>query len=574
TINGANAGSVDLQATSTVVVSSQSITRTTATTANTNAGGSGNATKTYVDLRISLSPLTDTNPVNEPHTFTATVQQNTGSGWGNVPNGTTVIFSLLNNTANASFTAGNTCTTTGGQCTITINGTIQGSVNLQATSTVIVSGETITRTTGTTANTNAGGSGNATKIYQSGSIGDFVWWDIDKNGRQDSGEPGINDVTVRLYSNATCTGSPTTSVNTANGGSPATDGFYQFTGLGQGTYCVEIHPNEFTSGGTLENWFASPQNAAGDTIDSDGDLTSKRITNITINPVGGPANDPTNDFGFYKNSGHTVTKVRTSDLSGTGVRINEPISFTVTVVNTGTTWLDVVPISDTYNTNYIQFVSANILGVNTPPTSNQVNAPFETKFWSDITGAGTLAPGASIVLNMVFVGVGDTTLLPPQTPCTQQQFTCNQVSTSTALGAGPSADPDGPGGPLPPSEVIPPKKSDAPAKVVNPTAVALADYGAAITPSSVTLRWTTVNESEISGFDIYRIDSSRASVLVGHLDAQKPGQPSGAAYSLTDSNAAWGVSYTYVLEAQMFGGGKESQTIAKTSYLWLANVAR
>ncbi len=574
TINGANAGSVDLQATSTVVVSSQSITRTTATTANTNAGGSGNATKTYVDLRISLSPLTDTNPVNEPHTFTATVQQNTGSGWGNVPNGTTVIFSLLNNTANASFTAGNTCTTTGGQCTITINGTIQGSVNLQATSTVIVSGETITRTTGTTANTNAGGSGNATKIYQSGSIGDFVWWDIDKNGRQDSGEPGINDVTVRLYSNATCTGSPTTSVNTANGGSPATDGFYQFTGLGQGTYCVEIHPNEFTSGGTLENWFASPQNAAGDTIDSDGDLTSKRITNITINPVGGPANDPTNDFGFYKNSGHTVTKVRTSDLSGTGVRINEPISFTVTVVNTGTTWLDVVPISDTYNTNYIQFVSANILGVNTPPTSNQVNAPFETKFWSDITGAGTLAPGASIVLNMVFVGVGDTTLLPPQTPCTQQQFTCNQVSTSTALGAGPSADPDGPGGPLPPSEVIPPKKSDAPAKVVNPTAVALADYGAAITPSSVTLRWTTVNESEISGFDVYRIDSSRASVLVGHLDAQKPGQPSGAAYSLTDSNAAWGVSYTYVLEAQMFGGGKESQTIAKTSYLWLANVAR
>jgi len=256
------------------------------------------------------------------------------------------------------------------------------------------------------------------------------------------------------------------------------------------------------------------------------------------------------------------------------VRINEPISFTITVVNTGTTWLAEVPISDTFNTSYIQFLNASISGVNTPPDSTATNAPYETKFWNDITGAGSLAPGASIVLNVVFVGVGDTTLLSAQAPCTLAQNTCNEASTSKANGNGPTVDPDGPSGPLPPLETIPPKKSDAPVKVVNPTAVALADYGADVSATGVTLRWTTVNESEIRGFDVYRIDSSRASVLVGHLDAQKPGQADGAAYSLTDSSAVWGVSYTYVLEAQMFSGGKESQVIAKSSYLWLANVTR
>jgi hypothetical protein len=90
----------------------------------------------------------------------------------------------------------------------------------------------------------------------------------------------------------------------------------------------------------------------------------------------------------------------------------------------------------------------------------------------------------------------------------------------------------------------------------------------------VTLHWTTVNESEISGFDVYRIDSSRASILVGHVDAAKPGQADGASYSLTDSNAVYGVSYTYVLEAQMFSGGKGSQTIANLGYVWLPMAVR
>lgn len=38
-----------------------------------------------------------------------------------------------------------------------------------------------------------------TKKYSTGSIGNFVWFDKDQDGRQDVGEPGINGVVVVLY---------------------------------------------------------------------------------------------------------------------------------------------------------------------------------------------------------------------------------------------------------------------------------------------------------------------------------------------------------------------------------------
>jgi hypothetical protein len=164
-INGTQAGSVEIQGTTTVTVLGESITRTTGTADNTAAGGSGNADKDYVNLRISLSPLLATNQVGEAHTITATVQQDTGSGFTAV-SGATVTFSLSNNTAGATFVAGNTCVTAAdGTCSIQITSSTAGNVDISGSTTVTVSGESITRTTGTQANTDAGGTGNANKKY-------------------------------------------------------------------------------------------------------------------------------------------------------------------------------------------------------------------------------------------------------------------------------------------------------------------------------------------------------------------------------------------------------------------------
>src|SRR5437899_100978 len=111
--------------------------------------------------------------VGSAHTITATVLQDDGipagapgdpvTGVGPAPNGTLVTFSLLNNAAGATFVGSvNTCTTTAGMCSVQINTTSAGGVDIRATTTFVVGGQTITRSTGDGL---SGDSGNAHKTY-------------------------------------------------------------------------------------------------------------------------------------------------------------------------------------------------------------------------------------------------------------------------------------------------------------------------------------------------------------------------------------------------------------------------
>jgi hypothetical protein len=93
---------------------------------------------------------------------------------------------------------------------------------------------------------------------QPASIGDFVWNDLNGNGLQDAGEPGIPNVTVQLL------GSDGTTVL----GTTTTDGSgnYSFTNLFAGTYTVQFTAS---AGFTF-----TTKNAGSDaTIDSNANLT-------------------------------------------------------------------------------------------------------------------------------------------------------------------------------------------------------------------------------------------------------------------------------------------------------------
>ncbi len=68
-----------------------------------------------------------------------------------------------------------------------------------------------------------------------GAIGDFVWNDIDRNGQQDAGEPGIDGVTVNLLKAGVISATTTTGI--VPGG---VHGSYQFSGLCQGDYQVQV----------------------------------------------------------------------------------------------------------------------------------------------------------------------------------------------------------------------------------------------------------------------------------------------------------------------------------------------
>ena len=169
TITSAVVGTTVVQATSNIPVSGLSISRTTGTAANTASGGSGNASKNWVDANINITPASATNPLDTNHVLTITVN----ALGGNIDAGPhTATASIVSGPG--SFVGSPTCTYTGGgptaSCTVTITSSVVGTTVVQATSNIPVSGVVIPRTTGTAANTASGGSGNASKSWVDANI--------------------------------------------------------------------------------------------------------------------------------------------------------------------------------------------------------------------------------------------------------------------------------------------------------------------------------------------------------------------------------------------------------------------
>jgi uncharacterized repeat protein (TIGR01451 family) len=72
-----------------------------------------------------------------------------------------------------------------------------------------------------------------------GCIGNFVWFDANGNGLQDSGEPGINGCTITLYD---ASNNPVGLPHISTYNMMAQPGYYQFCGLTAGTYHIVVTP--------------------------------------------------------------------------------------------------------------------------------------------------------------------------------------------------------------------------------------------------------------------------------------------------------------------------------------------
>ncbi len=91
--------------------------------------------KTWVDARISIVESA-TNPVDTPHNFTVTVEQNDGAGWDPA-----VGVSVTGSTDFGTITSTNPAlTNASGQMTITVNSAIPGTATVHASATVSVGG--------------------------------------------------------------------------------------------------------------------------------------------------------------------------------------------------------------------------------------------------------------------------------------------------------------------------------------------------------------------------------------------------------------------------------------------------
>ena len=126
-----------------------------------------------------------------------------------------------------------------------------------------------------------------------GTIGDFVWNDLNANGTQDAGEPGINNVLVQLFDAQNhLLSSAITHHNGTN------DGYYQFTGLCPASYHVQVSPPA--------GFYATTVNAPNSNTADDSNPNPAVVTLAIVNSNGDITTDESIDFGFYQISSTCV----------------------------------------------------------------------------------------------------------------------------------------------------------------------------------------------------------------------------------------------------------------------------
>ncbi|MBX3731534.1 MAG: cadherin-like domain-containing protein [Verrucomicrobiae bacterium] len=131
-------------------------------------------------------------------------------------------------------------------------------------------------------------------------LGNRVWLDANNNGRLDSGEVGINGVTVALYPGTGTPGAGTPVATTTTATVGGLSGVYEFSGLSAGSYVVYIAVPPST---------AQRVSTAVVTTDNRVDDDNNGIQSVTGGPVRSPVIvldagevDRTVDFGFVPNA--------------------------------------------------------------------------------------------------------------------------------------------------------------------------------------------------------------------------------------------------------------------------------
>jgi uncharacterized repeat protein (TIGR01451 family) len=139
-------------------------------------------------------------------------------------------------------------------------------------------------------------------IYETASVGDFVWKDSNANGVQDGGETGLDGVTVTLYTS--------TGIQIGLPQITGTDGAYSFTGLTPGSYKVC-----FTS--LPSGYLYSPTGAGTSATDSDANTGSPAGCSTAFTLTSGQTKTDI-DAGLYKNA--SIGDFVWVDTDGDGVQ--------------------------------------------------------------------------------------------------------------------------------------------------------------------------------------------------------------------------------------------------------------
>ena len=212
-------------------------------------------------------------------------------------------------------------------------------------------------------------------------IGDFVWHDTNVDGFDSPGEPGINNVLVKLYRDNGDgffdAGTDTYVTQTLTGDNPSTTavetGWYTFNAdVTPALYWVVVDATNFAPGGPLNGYAFT---SAG----------TKGANPQPVNMPPGITDYKDADFG-YALPGLKLVKTAGNAPDGGTLTVPAPgavVTYTYTVTNTGETYLAPVVITDDNGTpaNLLDdFVACSIPGPLAPNTSAQCT-------WSGFIGS-------------------------------------------------------------------------------------------------------------------------------------------------------------------------------------------
>ncbi len=220
-------------------------------------------------------------------------------------------------------------------------------------------------------------------------------------------------------------------------------------------------------------------------------------------------------------------------VTASPVRPGETVAFTITLKNTGDTPITTLPLTDTYQSEYLSYVS-------TSPDNDGVDTTTQsgvgTITWTDLTTSTCtdLDLNETCVVTINFLAVKDTGDLD------------NDVTVNVATVSGALANPGNnandvtvPNQPLRDSDVI---------EIIQPTGLTLVTFDATVQSNSVTLSWETASEVNILGFSIMRRAGKGAFTPLSEdlIFAKNSGSSRGSAYEFVDDNLSPGV-YEYAL---------------------------
>ena len=278
------------------------------------------------DANIQITPPTAGNPVKTNHTLTAHVNVNTGGGFVNAPDGTTITFTLTNSGgATAVFVGPSSCSTTGGtgSCSVVISSPTAGTTTVSAATDVVVNGVSLHRVTDATA-TNSGpaskvwsnsvvstdiiNTSNAvvTTVQAGTTIRDFVRVARDPNTSPSVPNP-TGTVVFHRYATIDCTGTPTNQSVALTPGNPSTATSDDFAPTANMSYQAEYLG------------------------DANYPARTGACEPLTVTPIPHPAiaivkNPKSQTVAKGGTATFTITVTNTGDVTLTDVHVDDPLS--------------------------------------------------------------------------------------------------------------------------------------------------------------------------------------------------------------------------------------------------------